>query len=72
MLLRALEIIEHAKVHIAKVYLDSDRSIERSREYITSSMILDNAWSKLRHEISDRPIEWRVRPFRARRISAVN
>ena len=41
--LRALEILEHAKVHVAKIFLNSTLSGDSSREFAAAIAILDQA-----------------------------
>ena len=41
--LRALEILEHAKVHVAKIFLNSARSGDNSRQFAAAIAILDQA-----------------------------
>ena len=53
MILRGLEIIEHAKVHVAKMFLASDCSIERGREYVAATDILERAGDALLKDLAN-------------------
>ena len=55
MILRALEIIEHAKVHVARMFLSSDRSSESGREYLAATDILERAGDALLNDLANQP-----------------
>ncbi|MDE2020258.1 MAG: hypothetical protein KGJ13_07985 [Patescibacteria group bacterium] len=70
--LLALEIIEHAKVHVAKIYLLSPKSPHDSREFAQTMGILDRAGNELESDLISMHMPVGYRPFASRQRTEVN
>lgn len=57
MILRALEVLEHARVHIARVYLSSPKGVQDGRTYLEATRLLDSKTEELERELCARPLD---------------
>lgn len=73
-MLRAWEIINHAKVQVSKIFLDSDRSRLEREAFRAAMEILDAAEEAWFEEIENLPLYMLrgPRPFESRRMTGVN
>lgn len=63
MIYRALEVIEHARVHASKIFLDSKRTPADARAFRTALEIFNIAYAEVLKEAEDKPL-WNLRPPR--------